>query len=468
MITKNKEIEINQDNIFQNDVLNRKEIIEDLSKLIISYHEPFVFSINASWGSGKTTFIKLWKAYLEKEYGIKSIYFSAWEDDFSQEPLISILGELNAYLLSLKPNDIVQSKLRNVVTSGSKLVKRALPAFVKGVTSGVLDMDKGYEAALGAITEQATKELIDKYSENKAITQEFQKQLELLLKELDKDKPFIFFIDELDRCRPLYAIELMERIKHMFGVKRIVFILSIDKEQLSISIKSQYGNIDTENYLRRFIDLEYNLPKGDTDDFCNVLYSSFGIEEILVSKKINISTHGDLSYLKIFKTLIDTLDLSLRQIEQIFTQLSLIFRTIEPHFHDIHFRIIVLFLVLKSYDSDLYLNYINKKIDESEVINIFTKNNSTFFTENDLGRILEVIIHAAFKNETEYQSLIQTYKDKLAEITPPDGGKFRKIERQIYILEHTMEWGDYLLNNAVDTVIKKIEFTDRFNTEEEH
>lgn len=462
MIQKNKEIEINQDNIFRNDILNRKETIEDLSKLITSYHEPFVFSINASWGSGKTTFVKLWKAYLEKEYGIKSIYFSAWEDDFSQEPLISILGELNAYLLSLKPDGVIQSKLRSVVDTGSKVVKRALPAFVKGATYGALDIDKGYEAALGAITEQGTKELINKYSENKAITQKFQEQLELLLKELDEDKPFIFFIDELDRCRPLYAIELMERIKHIFGVKRIIFILSIDKEQLSISIKSQYGNIDAENYLRRFIDLEYNLPKANTDDFIDILYSSFGIEEILRSKEINLHTNGYLSNVYALKTLSKTLDLSLRQIEQIYTQISLIFRTIEPRFFEIHFRIIILFLVLKSYDSVLYFDYINKKIDGNKIMDIFSKSDPTFFTENDLGFIFEVIIRAAFKNITEYQSLIDEYNAKLHEIVPPNRRLSNRIERQIGILENTSHFDGYLLQNAINTAINKIEFIDRF------
>jgi predicted KAP-like P-loop ATPase len=41
-----------------------------------------------------------------------------------------------------------------------------------------------------------------------------------ILKEIDEGKPLIIFIDELDRCRPLYAIECLERIKHIFGIKQ--------------------------------------------------------------------------------------------------------------------------------------------------------------------------------------------------------------------------------------------------------
>lgn len=67
----------------------------------------------------------------------------------------------------------------------------------------------------------------------------------------------MFFIDELDRCRPTFAIELLERIKHLFDIQNIVFVLSIDKEQLEASTAAAYGSaINAPEYLRRFIDLE--------------------------------------------------------------------------------------------------------------------------------------------------------------------------------------------------------------------
>ena len=73
MIKKNPEIEIDENDIFRNDKLNRKDSIEDLSKLIILNTEPLVLSINASWGSGKTTFVKLLQTYLKKECKVNSI-----------------------------------------------------------------------------------------------------------------------------------------------------------------------------------------------------------------------------------------------------------------------------------------------------------------------------------------------------------------------------------------------------------
>ncbi|CAC9606162.1 hypothetical protein [uncultured Gammaproteobacteria bacterium] len=98
MIVKNKEIVIERDDIFANDVLDREGLIDNLSKIISTTTDPFVLSIDADWGAGKTTFVRLLKAHLEKEYEIQSIYFSAWEEDYSKEPLISIVGKIDKHI----------------------------------------------------------------------------------------------------------------------------------------------------------------------------------------------------------------------------------------------------------------------------------------------------------------------------------------------------------------------------------
>ena len=82
----------------------------------------------------------------------------------------------------------------------------------------------------------------------------------------------IFFIDELDRCRPNFAIELLEVIKHLFYIDNFIFIISIDKDQLSYSIANIYGhNMDTEGYLRRFFDLDYTLPRISSKEYIDLI-----------------------------------------------------------------------------------------------------------------------------------------------------------------------------------------------------
>ncbi len=281
--------------------------------------------INASWGVGKTTFVKLWKSYLENELRVHSIYFSAWEDDFSKEPLISIMGELNTYITNKFPKDRnLIKKLDELRLLSGKIIKRGLPALIKGATAGALDLDGGIESAIGAVTESVAKELIESYESDKAITIKFKELLYSIIEKIDSEKPLVVFIDELDRCRPLYAIELLERLKHIFGIEKLIFVLSIDKEQLSQSIKSQYGDIDTDNYLRRFIDLEYSLDNPKIENFISYLISFHDLYTLFNSKNYDIENLIDT-----INILSKELDLSLREIEHIFFRISIIIRSID-------------------------------------------------------------------------------------------------------------------------------------------
>jgi len=329
MIEKNKAIKIEENDIFANDKLSRENTIRDLSNLLISTNEPFVLSIDASWGSGKTTFVKLWKAYLKKELDVHSIYFSAWEDDFSKEPLIAIMGELHTYIQNNFPkNKNLHKKLNELKDVSGKIIKRGLPALIKGATAGVLDLDRGIESAISAVTESVAKELIESYEHDKAITIKFKELLHQIIEQIDMDNPLIIFIDELDRCRPLYAIELLERLKHIFGIEKLVFVLSIDKKQLSESIKSQYGNIDTENYLRRFIDLEYKLNNFSSRNFITFLNTKYNFYQDLNDKQY---VSKNYNYIEVLSTFSDIL--SLREIEEIFLRLNIIARTIEASYY---------------------------------------------------------------------------------------------------------------------------------------
>jgi hypothetical protein len=460
MIQKNNEINITTPNIFLEDLLERKDAVENISNMIASTNKAFVMSLNANWGAGKTTFIKLLKANLSLNHNVESIYFSAWEDDFSKEPLISILGELNKFIEEKykTPNEIT-TKFNKTKKLGAKILKRGVPAFIKGTTAGFLDIDKGYESAIGAMTEQATSELIDNYSKDKLITVSFKESMKDLFSKINSDKPFVFFIDELDRCRPLYAIELLERVKHIFGIDNLIFILSIDKTQLSESIKSQYGNIDTNNYLKRFIDLEYNLQNPNIDNFCDKLFIEFNLIDVLETKNIKIyDMYSGYSYLDFLKFLVHNFKLSLRQVEQIFIHLDIIFKTIQANLHESHFRVIVFFVILKSYDSTIYFKVINKsiQIDDIKEIKIDEKN-------EHFKAVLKTISLAIFKNDTEYENLIENEKNKIKLISTTNTKQFAYQKSIVNLLDHNnIRWGDYKLNNVIDRVIEQIEFIKRF------
>ena len=73
----------------------------------------------------------------------------------------------------------------------------------------------------------------------------------LVIKSVDKtaeftSKKLVFLIDELDRCRPTYAVETIEKIKHLFSVPGIIWVLVMNKEQIESSIQKVYGTINSK------------------------------------------------------------------------------------------------------------------------------------------------------------------------------------------------------------------------------
>jgi len=101
--------------------------------------------------------------------------------------------------------------------------------------------------------------------------------------------PVFVLIDELDRCRPPYAIAMLERIKHLFEIPDVVFVVATDSEQLVHSIRAVYGqDFSGSRYLTRFFDLSYTFPAPKTLGLvrsflnemprANLLRSPFNIE----------------------------------------------------------------------------------------------------------------------------------------------------------------------------------------------
>ncbi len=322
-------------NPFGNCKLNRKQEGDVLTSLINNYKDGFTMAINGSWGSGKTTFIKMWQQDL-KNKGHETILLNAWENDFVSEPLVAILGELEQVFSSQKSN--FEKFKERAIPFMQNLGKSILPT----LTSVVIEKLAGESAkdfikelakeAIQVTVNEFSKE-ISEYQVQKASIASFREALSELVATLDK-KPLVFIIDELDRCRPNYAVELLEKIKHFFSVDGIVFVLAIDKEQLSASVRGHYGSdtLNAEEYLRRFIDLEYTLKEPHIESFCNYLYDKMGFAkffETLEQEKFEIYRFGH--YVKEYAkdiflltaiNLFSSKRLKLRQIEKLYGQIT--------------------------------------------------------------------------------------------------------------------------------------------------
>jgi ABC-type sulfate/molybdate transport systems ATPase subunit len=102
MLIRQSELEIPENDPFQYDALGRKELEPPLTQFINQALSPFTLALDGSWGSGKTTFLKMWKLKLQ-DAGHICLYLNAWENDFIQEPLVAVVGELSQAIKDLEP-----------------------------------------------------------------------------------------------------------------------------------------------------------------------------------------------------------------------------------------------------------------------------------------------------------------------------------------------------------------------------
>lgn len=231
--------------------------------------------------------------------------FNAWENDFSNEPFLSVISCIEKDLsLLLSVTDKENNETKSRLSSVGEYFKSIAPILVRAAISKAIGKDE-LENLLefNDKDEKVATDIVEKFIQNnkaveKAI-ESFENSLEELIEKLTCDpdflkKPLFIFIDELDRCRPLYAIVLLERIKHLFDVPGIVFVIATDTEQLKHSVNVIYGSgFDSNTYLRRFFDQSFTLPSPDYVEYAKLLFQ--GSDRHLVNKfvRIGISLTGD-------------------------------------------------------------------------------------------------------------------------------------------------------------------------------
>lgn len=162
MSYKLPKIEIPSVNPFINCKLNRETYAEILKTIVLTYKDGGVLALNGKWGTGKTTFVRMWQEYLKNNY-ITTLYFNAWESDFLIDPLIGLLGELN----QVKSN-VYRKNISSVLNIAGKIILNAAPSIAKGLFKHYCGTDIACAIGDGA-DEGASllKEEIDKYEKQK-------------------------------------------------------------------------------------------------------------------------------------------------------------------------------------------------------------------------------------------------------------------------------------------------------------
>ncbi len=343
---KHPEAKVSRDEPWHDDVLDRAKIATKLTNLIREQRAPFGISIDGRWGTGKTFLLKRWQRDLKRE-GFSAIYFNAWEDDFCDDPLLAIIGQLSDHF-----------KKGNLKTLADELGKIAIPLLKKNALS-VLNRATGLTFEVDLNERDLLKEYRDQRQTKTKLKNQLTKMAAAVVQETDH--PLVFIIDELDRCRPTFAIELLERVKHIFDVPNVVFVFGINRDELCKSLESIYGAIDATVYLRRFFDMEFRLPEADTKGFCSSIMSRFGLHEFFQTQSsdpfvaTNRTDYKNLS--QALPVVCSVLDLSLRDIVYSISLVVLAIRNLGTN-QDIHPWPLSVLIPLKIYDPTLYRQFI--------------------------------------------------------------------------------------------------------------
>jgi len=417
-----------------------------------------VLTIDSSWGTGKTTFLKMWSAYLEHEQ-FNILAFNAWENDFSEDPLISFIGEMKSAFEKLNEgnNTKLSKAIKKTTEIGGKLLRSALPVAAKLATYGLLDLDRAVEGAIAESASKIISKKISNYEADKKSFDDFKLSLTELVSVLpshDKNKPLVFFIDELDRCRPSYAVELLERIKHLFTVPGIVFVLAIDKSQLVSSIKMLYGSdMDTEGYLRRFIDIEYKLPKPNPKDYPLFLAETHQLEATFANKHGGTPDQNVQMILESFVHISEIFHLTLRDQEKCFAYLD-IYIKISKKDHLGPLPLVVALIIIKLGDPKLYQRYLDDRKASDEILSQL-KSSDIFHSKYFGIAILAYINYSKF-NTRELMDKMRNLSVNIEQLEQASPAR-REQRIQYETLDKMSEYP-----GLIDDLIKKIELGDRF------
>ena len=363
------EVEIPHDAPFANDLLDREDSIRSLSRLMASLDGPGVVAVDASWGMGKTTFLRMWAEHLQLE-GVRVAAFNAWRTDFAREPFIALSSEL-ADALAAMPELKGRAPLHRFKQAASGVARAAALPTARVALAAVPGVGGQIAAELSPNPHSAYRRESERYAETRRAREEFRESLAAAAAQVataTDGRPLVVMIDELDRCRPTYAIELLELAKHLFDVDHVVFVLCLNRSQLAQSVRVIYGEqFDASEYLGRFFDIDYRLSSPERERFIGATLGSLGIVENIAAETRGWFGGSEPEFPKeLLAQIFDRPQLSLRAIQQTVQRLAVILASVPEE--GIYAETLIVLLLLRTLDASLYRRLVSgEETDENAV-----------------------------------------------------------------------------------------------------
>jgi len=387
------------------DEFTRKPIAEKIIKLLDSDIDVSPLIIDGKWGTGKTEFCFKLKNLIEADSSnnYKVGYVNAFQADHANEPLLTLISEI----VSFYPKKSYQRK---------RLIKNSVPYLRLvggiGLKAGLgfafgryaADIPEAFSKGMETI-EEGSKELIDlsleSLIEDQAEAERSLNTLKKVLTDITADNPVILLIDELDRCRPDFAVAMLETIKHVFDVENVQIILITNAEQLKATIKHSYGSeTDSHSYLYKFFKYQINLPTATRNTEGSSIENNVTYFRATVQASSVIpQDFKNNQFIYEIPTFLDLSKLSLRNIEQIVRCIEtlIIFedkdksKSLNPE------PLIMVFLsFIYISDKDLFMRLANKELVASDFLDFMSSSILTIPDDNILDNATKSFILILF------------------------------------------------------------------------
>lgn len=427
-------------NTFNDDKLGLKPFCEKFENYLLVEHDfvegGLVVSLDAPFGSGKTTFLKMWKHELDLRHladssAPQALILNAWELDYCNDPLFAILARL---IPATEIKD--QEKLKKLREAATDLgwYTTALANSVVSKWTGI-DAMKAGETAEKKKTDRNKKPDFLKLYEERA--KAFDRLKESLVAIFGGSEPKAFIlIDELDRCRPDYAVTYLETIKHMFDVHGLVFVLAIDSKHLESSARSLFGiGLNFPEYFRKFVQRCFTLPTIQADGYEQLSnnYIDHYVEK--VGKRISLLNLDRVRHQT--KELVAGYKLTPRQIQEAFRIMGHAAVGDDKRRGQIFWCIgagLIFMSILKVGRPDLYHSIGRQSQDHIKVGHEFC----SFMSAYDAEWWFKVYITGLYRPNSEEELNLEAFLRELRFIKSD-----QKFEEQSYLGSFYQGWGDW-------------------------
>ena len=262
------------DDIANDPILDFNLYANAIVNIVRNSHPKFTIGIFGDWGTGKTTLINAVDKVFQTDKDLIRIRLEPWRYKQEQFPLVSLLKSIAFALPAEKQFQVLKQKLE---TSAINYLKKTPDILTSIISKYASEEDEISDEMLDTFKRELNSK-IQLIAELDRDTVYFDglEEIKKELRNLRLDNPafrIIVFVDDLDKCPPKRALEILELIRIFHDIEGFVYIIGISHDMIIkfSNIENNKMSIDGEHYIKKLIQIPITLPKWSNHDIVNLV-----------------------------------------------------------------------------------------------------------------------------------------------------------------------------------------------------